>query len=138
MAKRTKKKREWVDNQKLIHDAYLNYINNLENKGKAPTLIQLAEITGLSMKTIERHIKLIEFKPQEHVSKVLLDDVIAKLAERAMSGSYKHMDLYLKIIGGWTEKTEIKQTTEMEIDFTNVEKLSSEMLEKIASAQPTK
>ena len=127
-----KKRSDWLFNHEKIRDAIIEIL--AENK--LATIREVAKRVGMNKKHVHTHMKYLRFEPIKHPLRFLTNDIIQSLAKKALSGSYKHMELWFKLMEGYSEKNEIKNTGELtlktDIDF---ESLSSEMLNKILLAK---
>lgn len=92
-------------NLSAIRDAI--YAHIIETKGRAPSYTDLSERTGLSYRTIEKRYKEIEFKPMDSYFRLLTPDIIVAIANSAKKGSSASQKLWMQIIEGWSERTEI-------------------------------
>jgi hypothetical protein len=91
---------DWEANHKLIRGVVLAFIQQL---GRKPTHAEIVEKTQLHRRTVEGHMRRLRFEPQEHVLRVLTDDVILALANRARAtGEPKAVELWMQIMEGWS------------------------------------
>ncbi len=98
-----KRNKQWEDNHRVISDAYIDI---LKEKGKAPTINQVVESTGLAYNTVRKHLNELVFDTSSHPLRILSDDIIAKLGQKALSGSYHHMKLWFELMENWRPNAE--------------------------------
>lgn len=91
----------WEATHATIRDVFLHVLER--NKGRKPTLAELAHESGLSHKTIERHVKSLEFKPQLDSWRVMTGDVVAALWRKCMKGDSNAIKLWFQVVEGYTE-----------------------------------
>lgn len=133
-------RRDKDQNENKIKDALLE----LFAQTGSYTQKAIAEKTGLSERTIQRHMKGLKFVPQDSVLKVLTPEILMRLYQRATgysheavkifmpSGSRKSVKvkytqhyppdtaaikLWMQVVEGWSEK--IQQEHSGEVAATN-------------------
>lgn len=72
------KNKKWRENHATINKAYRDLITE---HGRKPTLEQVAQKTNLSVNTIHKHLKTLEFVPSDHELRILNDDVLLAIFE---------------------------------------------------------
>ena len=92
---------EWEGNHVYIRDAFLRLLER--NKGRKPTLKELANETGLSSKTIDRHIHELNLVEQTSTWRVMTGDVIAALFRKCLKGDTNAIKYWLQVVEGYTE-----------------------------------
>lgn len=97
----------WNLNHELIKETYISLIKKLS---KAPTVAMISNECNISETTIKKHISEIEFKPVQSLTRLLTDNVILSIYKTAMSGNVAAQRLFLQLVEGWTEKSEIDLT----------------------------
>lgn len=100
----TSKNRTWQVNQAIIQNTYIALIQELK---RCPTTLELSEKANLSTKTIDNHVKQLKFEPQTNPLRSLTPDVLLAIAESAKKGSSASQKLWMQIMEGWTERSEI-------------------------------
>ena len=99
-----------------------------------PTYQDIADITGLSTKTIERHYKDIQFKPLDTTQRALTPFVVNNLYLQTAK-STQAVKLWFQLMEGWRENADVDtsdgtlkishtivtrtQTDNAEMDFTD-------------------
>ena len=73
-------RKDFEENQILIRSVYLDF---LRNKKRAPTYRELTEATGLTKKTISKHLKTISFDKIITKSRALTEDVLLAILKSA-------------------------------------------------------
>lgn len=83
-----------------------------------PTIMEIAEVTGLGHNTVANHLKSLTFEDYfgEVQKKVipLAQDVIMAVHKKAAGGDIRAAKLFFQLLG-WTEKTEVKDNKEIVI-----------------------
>lgn len=99
-----KKNKTWQTNQSLIQQAYIVLAKELR---RCPTIVEISDEVDISVTTIEKHVKEIEFEPVEHPLRVLTNDVLFSIYTSARKGRTGSQKLWLQVMEGWKEKSEI-------------------------------
>jgi len=94
----------WDLNHRIIRDSYIKLIKLYQKK---PTIKEVSEDCNLSMTTIDKHLKNLQFDPLKHPLRILTEDVILSIASSAKAGSSASQKLWMQICEGWSEKQEI-------------------------------
>lgn len=96
MAKKTNdiRNRTWRNNQQLVKQTYFDI---LRASGRKPLIDEVAEATGLSARSVRKHIEAFEFEPSEHPYRLFTDDMIAAIFKWGMEGSVGMATLFMKI-----------------------------------------
>lgn len=91
-----------------------------------PTYQDIADITGLSTKTIERHYKDIQFKPLDTTQRALTPFVVNNLYLQTAK-STQAVKLWFQLMEGWRENAEIEtEDVKMNISHTIVTRTEPE------------
>lgn len=123
--KMSKSRSDYEANHIVIRKAYFELLTKFKRK---PTLAELAERTKLSMKTIDRHLEDIQFKPQQSSFRILSDDVLLSIFHSARKGSVAAQKLWLIVIEGWKEKSSQLEIEESSDEYF-LKSMSTEELE---------
>jgi len=94
------KRRDWEFNQVLIQDAFIKL---LKKKKRKPTAVELAEETGLSTSSIDRHIKMMKFDMQSDTWRSLTPAVMHSIFKGATRGGVFAQKLWLQVVESWSE-----------------------------------
>lgn len=121
----TKKKRKKPDEPKERTDKEFNgvliaeeFVKFLRDNNRRPTYKELAKITKLSEKTIQRHVQTLRFEPNESLMKVLTDDVILSIYKSALMGSPSSQKLWLQIFAGFKDRISVEdKKTQEELEL---------------------
>jgi len=95
-----KKRSDWEFNQVTIQDAFVKL---LKKKKRKPTAAELSEHTGLSVSTIDRHVKQMKFEMQSDTWRTLTPTVIHAIHKGAVRGGVFAQKLWLQVVEGWSE-----------------------------------
>lgn len=88
VSKNDKRKVDWEHNNEIISEAFFSLV--LQKK-KYPTYKAIAEKTGLSIKTVERHLKDSDmFEDLKIKMRALKDKALLTLAVKAIKGESHH------------------------------------------------
>ncbi|HYX08431.1 MAG TPA: hypothetical protein VE912_17000 [Bacteroidales bacterium] len=101
---KTSKRKDFEFNNVLVRNAFLEIFNET---GRKPKLVELADKTGLHFETIRSHVNELQFTPQSDTMRVLTPDVIASLARQCIGGDVRAIKLWMQILEGWKESSEI-------------------------------
>ena len=99
-----------------------------ENK-RAPTNTEIQKKTGFSLTTIKKHLKEINFQPNQSPLRALTPDVIMSIAKSAMKGSAASQKLWLQVMEGWSET--INANIEQKTLSINVDIKTRELRERL-------
>ena len=94
----------WDLNHRIIRDSYMKLIKKNQRR---PTIKEVSKDCNLSMTTINKHLKNLQFDPLKHPLRILSDDVLLAIASSAKDGSSASQKLWMQICEGWSEKQEI-------------------------------
>jgi len=109
---KTDMRRDKQSNRDCIREQFLAYI---EEHHKAPTYRELAKRVGVAKKTIERHMKEIDFGSGDSTFRVLTPEVVKAIYLSAISGNAgtsSDRKLWMQLFEGFNERT----TTTMKFD----------------------
>jgi hypothetical protein len=103
------KRRDAEYNHELIYEAYIKLATT--NK-KIPKLVDLAKETGLSVKTIDRHLKTLSFEEQKEKMRLFTEAALFQLGKNAITGkSVAWTNLFFEVVEGLGQKgTSVKNT----------------------------
>lgn len=96
----------WQRNQALIQEIYIELVKELK---RCPTILEVSEGVNLSIDTINKHVKELKFEPLESPLRSLTPDVLMSIVKSARRGSSASQKLWLQVMEGWSEKTDITQ-----------------------------
>lgn len=102
----------WQRNQALIQEIYIELVKELK---RCPTILEVSEGVNLSVNTINKHIKKLKFEPLKSPLRSLTPDVLMSIVKSARRGSSASQKLWLQVMEGWAEKTEVKMKLEAKI-----------------------
>lgn len=114
-----------LDTAQVVSNAVYTYIKN--KKGLcSPTHQDIAELTGLSVRTIERYYKDIKFQPSELPQRALTPIVVNNLLAQTAK-STQAVKLWFQLMEGWRENAEIEtEDVKMNISHTIVTRTEPE------------
>jgi len=116
--KNDKKQRiDWFNNQALIQSAYVNLIIKLK---RCPTVLEISEEVNLSITTINAHIAKMKFEPLQSPMRSLTPDVIASIYTAARKGQSASQKLWMQLMEGWSESTNMNITGSIEERIHNM------------------
>lgn len=122
-----------IDIPQTISKAVFAYIKN--SKGlSTPTRQDIADLTGLSIRTIDRYYKDIKFQPSDLPQRALTPIVVNNLLAQT-SKSTQAVKLWFQLMEGWRENADVDtsdgtlkinhtivtrtETTNPSLDFTD-------------------
>ena len=117
--KTTKKKparHDWEMNQEAISQSFWK-LATVPGKLKMPTILEIAEDTGLNRKTIERHLEFLDLKKHMQKLRCVEDKMLIVFMNKVMkSNNDKMWDLYFSVTNpNFSRKT----TSESKVDLTS-------------------
>jgi predicted transcriptional regulator len=111
-----KRKRDFELNQVMILEAFLKLLND---KSRKPTLEEISNETGLSMKTIDRHMKELSYDKYICDLKALTVNVMMGFYNKAKEGKAPEVKLWMQIVENWKETTGINHSGEIKFEKIN-------------------
>lgn len=133
-----KRNQIWEINHNNITNAITDYVQTC---GGMPTKTRIAEYTGLSRQTVDKHLKEFQtsplFKEIDEQFKFMIPKVMAEVLRQAINGDIRAAKLFLEVSGGNRTKTRIKnqnnfiQINGIELTEEKISKLKPEQLEAI-------
>lgn len=97
----SKNRSDYEHNHLVIRKAYMELLAKYKRK---PTLSELAEKAKVSLKTVDRHLEDMQFKPLNSSLRILTDDILVSIFQTARKGNVAAQKLWLVVIEGWREK----------------------------------
>lgn len=106
------KRKDWELNQKKIETTIIEFIGD---QAKMPSFREIAQHTGLSKRSVQRHMDEIDLSAYTEKLKVLSQPLLVKLFQKAMEGkSARFMELWFKVVEGLDSKKHVDVTTKGE------------------------
>lgn len=102
--------------------------NAKSGNARVPTIGEIAERCGLHRCTVTEHMRFLKFDPLETPARLLTDEVLIGMARAGMKGNSGAAKLFMQIVHGWTERTEVRNV--------DLSKLTDEQLERLADGEP--
>lgn len=117
-----------LDTAQVVSNAVYTYIKN--KKGLcSPTHQDIAELTGLSLSTVERHYKNIQFEPSKLPQRALTPIVVNNLLAQT-SKSTQAVKLWFQLMEGWRENADVDTSNNtLKIEHTFVDKKDDDDLD---------
>ncbi len=106
------KRADWDRNHIAIKEALIELTTE---KKRAPANSEIADRTGLTIKTVERHMKEVQFGEvfgkARNLGALFTEEVMLGMIQAARTGSAPNQRLYWQIVHGWSEKeTDTEET----------------------------
>jgi len=111
-----KRKRDFEINQVKILEAFLRVFND---KARKPTLVELVNETGLSMKTVDRHLNDLKYDVYVKDLRTLTCNVMMALYNKAKDGRAPEVKLWMQLVENWKETQGIDHSGEIKFDKIN-------------------
>lgn len=108
----------WDRNQQLLQETYIKLLQELK---RCPTILEVSKCVNLSRKTIRLHVKELKFEPSESPLRTLTPDVLASIYSSARKGSAQSQKLWMQIMEGWSEKTDVNLSGGVKIIQDDIE-----------------
>jgi hypothetical protein len=108
---------DWLRNQALVQTAYVDLLKELK---RCPTILEVANKVHLSIKAIDNHVKQLKFEPLGDSMRALTPDVVASIYNSARKGQPASQKLWMQIMEGWREKTEVEHSGGVKIIKDNI------------------
>lgn len=128
----------WETNHNNISNAIIDYVQTC---GGMPTKTRIAEYTGLSRQTIDKHFKEFESSPLykgiNEQFKFMMPKVMAEVLRQALSGDIRALRLYIDFTNGTKSKSRINnqnnfiQINGIELTEEKISKLNPDQLQTI-------
>lgn len=100
---------DWRKNDALIRNAYTE---ELKKSKRMPTQARVAEICGITEKTVNTHLHSVDFNELIKPFKLYGSDVLLGLAEKAKEGDPAATRLYMFLVFDKVERKELKAEVE--------------------------
>lgn len=100
-----KERIDWMRNQALIQQAYIDLIRELK---RCPTIAEVSGRVNLSIHTIKKHVADMKFEQIKSPMRALTPDVLAAIYNSARKGTSASQKLWCQIMEGWSEEMNIK------------------------------
>jgi hypothetical protein len=121
----------YYKNDLMIKKAYMQV---LKKTGTMPTQQKVAEITGLTQKTVWQHLDAIDLREVVRPFKVWSDDVLNALKDKSLEGDYQAIRLYFMLTYDWSEKHEVKADVNVKGKLEVKHKLSPKVAKILGDA----
>jgi hypothetical protein len=125
----TKRNKIYYKNDLMIKKAYMQV---LKETGTMPTQQKVAEITGLTQKTIWTHLDAIDLREVVRPFKIWSDEVLNALKDKALEGDYSSARLYFMLTFDWSEKHEVKADIKADVDIKGKLEVKHKLSPKVA------
>lgn len=104
-----RRKADWESNHQLIKDSFYEL---LRLRKRAPKISEIAERTGLSYRTVQRHIEQMDLDEIRTTSpaRLMRDEVLIGLAKSAIGGNPRSAELYMELMHGYSKPTRVEHT----------------------------
>jgi len=103
-------------NRLLIQEAYTKLFFQFKRK---PSNREIADITGLHIKTVGRHLRYGGFNEFKKMYKPLTHSVVQALYNACMNGKAAEVKLWLQFIEDWSESSNLKHSGELKFERIN-------------------
>ncbi len=98
------RREDWEQNQAIIATYVKGFIKQYK---RMPGQQEIATGTGINVRTVRRHLKLINKRRSTQTAKIFAPDVIMAVAIKAISGDHKHAKLFLQYVMDWNPRFEM-------------------------------
>jgi len=88
-------RKDWEFNQENISEAFFMIANST---GKFPSYKSIADKCNVSEKTVERHLKSLNFEELKMKCRSMTDKVLLKTVAAALSGNHQDRRLYYEVV----------------------------------------
>ena len=101
------RRKDWIENQNRLEEAYGRYIK--ENEGRSPSLVKLAEITGISREKVSKHLKELDLSSVigNSAARFAANAVFTGLAKKGAAGDANAAKLFFQVGYGYKESHDI-------------------------------
>jgi len=109
-----KRKRAVNTSYKLVDERIKEaYKAIIKAEKRIPSRLEVAKRSGISERTVSRHLEQISLTKLVQPYKVLGNEVLSGLFKEAVGGNVSAMKLYFMLIFEWAEKQEIEHKGEI-------------------------
>ncbi len=125
-----KRRNDWEYHHELVYSAFIKIATE---KKRYPKLKEIAESTGISIKTIHQHLEEMDFEELKKKYSIFTEAALFKLATMAASGKSKDwVELFFRIVHGVGDKKSLDITTKgKSINGLDLSNLSDEELNNL-------
>lgn len=104
-----KRRADWEANDLLIKEAFYDL---LRLRKRAPKISEIAERTGVSYRTVQRHIEEMSLEEISTTSpaRLMRDEVLIGLAKSAIGGNPRSAELYMELMHGYSKASRVELT----------------------------
>ncbi len=104
-------RKDWTEHHAKIRDEYIKLVSIHK---RCPTLQELSNGTKYTILTIRRHLSELKFEAIKSDMRVLTPDVLLAIANTAKKGSSSSQKLWLQVVEGFSEQSDINHTNDGE------------------------
>ena len=112
------KTRDYIATDERIKEAYKDYIST---HNKMPTQQEIADMIGISRKTVNVHLNNIDLHDIIQPFKIFSENVLMGLRNKAVKGDAQAAKLFFMLVHDWSEKHEHKVDGDVTIIFEDVD-----------------
>ena len=104
-----RRRADWERNHVLIRTVLVERMRSLK---RMPQIGEISQQTGLSYRTVERHIKKVDFDGlvERSAVRLLTEDVLTGMAKAGINGSPRAAELFFEIVHGYRRVTKTELT----------------------------
>ncbi len=116
------------------HEAILQvYADKLRDDGSIPSVMEVAEKTGLSRSAVKNHFKSLKTEGSrfDHF-RAMTELVVEGIAKGAMAGDARCGKLFLQFIEGWVETKKVNQVNQNPYSGLSHDDLRKKLAERLA------
>jgi hypothetical protein len=104
------RKGDWQFNHRAIRKAIIAFVKKY---GERPTNAEIARLTKLSIPTVERHVREMRFKTEDHPLRALSEEVLLNIFASSKK-SPASQKLWFQLMEGFSEKVQNDLTSQGE------------------------
>lgn len=106
----------YLANHTKILEAYKKLINT---KGRKPTATEISQISGVNLRTVKRHIQTVKSELYMSDFRILSDEIVIALYEKAKEGRAPEVKLWMQLIENWRETQGITHSGAIKFEKIN-------------------
>lgn len=111
-----KRRTDYLTNQTIILEAFKKL---LYKNGRKPTPTEISEESGVSLRTVKRHIKGFRSELYMNEFRILTTEIVIALYEKAKEGRAAEVKLWMQLIENWKEMQGIAHSGEIKFEKIN-------------------
>lgn len=107
---------DFISNQTKILATFKKLMTK---NGKKPTPTEISDESGISLRTVKRHLRKLRCELYLSDFRILTDEIVVALYEKAKEGRAPEVKLWMQLIENWRETQGITHSGEIKFEKIN-------------------